>query len=252
MFKEVYDTREILLGLRNVYQESRQQLDELKKYVNISPKVGDCGFILYPCGPKDGDFVVLFKYTMAAENSGLLNVNQTFYSYATLSVDLYNNKVYSGCPYMSVSKHVDFINKLNEIYNGDFAKLITRSNMKSLDYNPALMYTTLNEINIFFNESANTFNSQLTYDSYSDQLTLTLFYDIAVNKDFINKALNDTLNTQFEKVVFSHYILENIQDIDTDIKIDICDYRTNGNGSKSYIFGIDNKRTLTKAKKLAF
>ncbi len=252
MFKEVYDTREILLGLRNVYQGSKKQLDDLKKYVNISPRIGDCGFVLYPCGQTENDFVVMFKYIMAANKSGLLRMDQTSYSYASIGIDFVNNHVYTNCPFMSVKKHKEFINAVADIYRSDFVKLIKRDNMKSLDARPAVMYTTLNEINIFFNEGEKTYNSFLSYDSYSDQLALTLLYDIKVNKEFISKVLDDTLTTKFERIVFSNYILENIQDVDTSTSINICDHRTNLDNSRTFIFGIDKKRSMTKAKKLTF
>ena len=252
MFKEVYDTREILLGLRNVYQGSRQQLDDLKKYVTISPRVGDCGFVLYPCGPTINDFVILFKYTMAADKGGLLRMDQTNYSYASIGIDFVNNHVYTNCPFMSVKKHKEFIDAVADIYRSDFVKLIKRDNMKSLDAYPAFMFTTLDEVNIFLSESERTFNSILSYDSYNDQLSLTLRYSIQVNKEFVNNALNDTLATQFERTEFSNYILENIQDVNTSTSIKLCDYRTNLDNSRTFIFGIDKKRSMTKAKKLTF
>ena len=252
MFKEVYDTREILLGLRNVYQGSKQQLDDLKKYVTISPKVGDCGFVLYPCGPAENDFVILFKYLMAADKGGLLRMDQTNYSYASIGIDFVNNRVFTNCEFMKVKKHKEFIEAVANIYRSDFVKLIKRDNMRSLDANPAVMYTTLNEVNIFLNESKKTYNSLLSYDSYNDQLLLTLLYNIKVNKEFISKVLDDTLTTKFERTVFSNYILENIQDIDTSTSIKICDYRTNLDNSRTFIFGIDKKGSMTKAKKLTF
>ncbi len=252
MFKEVYDTREILLGLRNVYQGSRQQLDDLKKYVTISPRVGDCGFVLYPCWPTESDFVILFKYVMAANKGGLLRVDQINYSYASIGIDFVNNRVYTNCDYMKIKNHEEFIEGVANIYKSDFVKLIKRDRMKSLDANPAVMYTTLNEVNMFINESKNTYNSLLSYDSYNDKLLLTLLYDINVNEEFISKALDDTLDTKFERTEFSNYILENIQDVDTSTSIKICDHRTNFDNSRTFIFGIDKKRSMTKAKKLTF
>ena len=252
MFKEVYDTREILLGLRNVYQSSKQQLDDLKKYVNISPKIGDCGFVLYQCGPTINDFVIIFKYTIASNKGGLLRAEQMNYSYASIGIDFANNKVYTNCPYMKIKKHLEFIEAVTNIYKSDFVKLIKRDNMRSLDVIPAVMYTTLNEINIFINESNNTYNSLLSYDSYNDQLLLTLLYNMKVNKEFITKLLDNTLAMQFERPQFSNYILENIQDVDTSTSIKISDYRTNIDNSRTFIFGIDKPRSMTIAKKLTF
>lgn len=252
MFKEVYDTREILLGLRNVYQSSKQQLDDLKKYVNISPRIGDCGFVLYPCGPTMNDFVIIFKYTMASDKGGLLKAEQMNYSYASIGIDYANNKVYTNCPYMKIKKHSEFIETVANIYKSDFVKLIKRDNMRSLDVIPAVMYTTLNEINIFINESNNTYNSLLSYDSYNDQLLLTLLYNMKVNMEFITKVLDNTLAIQFERPQFSNYILENIQDVDTSKSIKISDYRTNIDNSRTFIFGIDKQRSMTIAKELTF
>jgi hypothetical protein len=252
MFKEVYDTREILLGLRNVYQSSKQQLDDLKKYVNISPRIGDCGFVLYPCGPTMNDFVIIFKYTMASDKGGLLKAEQMNYIYASIGIDYANNKVYTNCPYMKIKKHSEFIETVANIYKSDFVKLIKRDNMRSLDVIPAVMYTTLNEINIFINESNNTYNSLLSYDSYNDQLLLTLLYNMKVNMEFITKVLDNTLAIQFERPQFSNYILENIQDVDTSKSIKISDYRTNIDNSRTFIFGIDKQRSMTIAKELTF
>ena len=251
MFKEVYDTKEVLLGLRKVYQENRQQLDDLKKYININPRVGDCGFIIMPYNNSYG-FDIKLKYTMAAEKGGLLRMYQTSYMIASFAFDLANNKVYTDCPFINIRRHKEFIDKVTEIYNSDFVKLIARNNMKSLDSNPAYLHTTLSEANMFIPESSSTYNSALSYDAYNDQLDFTLFYNIAVNKDFIKKALDDTLNIKFERTVFSNYILENIQEVDSDVDIDICDHRTNANGSRTFIFGIDKQKSMTKAKKLTF
>ena len=35
MNKEVYELREILLGLRKVYQQNKQDLEDLKQYIQI-------------------------------------------------------------------------------------------------------------------------------------------------------------------------------------------------------------------------
>ena len=252
MFSEVYDAREILLGLRNVYQENRKQLESLKKYAKISGKIGDCGFFLYPYGNGADEYSLYFKYLMASESAGILRADQSYYNFSNVFVDPYHNKVALDNNYVTIKKHEEFINSMNDIFKSDFAKLIVRNNMHSIDYNLATLFTTLNEVNIFTNQSNNTYNSLLSYDSYNDQLDLTLYYDNVVNKDFITKALNDILSIQFHKGQFSNYILENINDVDTNIEIDLYNYRHNPDNSKTYIFGIDCDKKLLKSKKSTF
>ncbi len=252
MFSEIYDTREILLGLRKVYQENKQQLEELKNYVHISGKIADSGFFLYPYGPSADDYSIYYKYIMATEKSGILRADQSYYNFSNVYFDLYSNKVALDTDFVKVYKHEEFIDSTYKILKSDFAKLIVRNNMKSIDNNIGTLYTTLNEINLFTNQSFDTYNCLLSYDAYNDQLDLTLYYDMLVNKDFITKVLNDTLKVQFHKGQFSNYILENINDVDTSAEIELYNYRSNQDKSKTYIFGIVCDKRLIKSKKSTF
>jgi hypothetical protein len=64
--------------------------------------------------------------------------------------------------------------------------------------------------------------------------------------------LEDTLINKFERTQFSNHISENIQEVDTNTSIKLCDYRANLDKSKTYIFGIDKQNGIIKAKKLTF
>ena len=252
MMSEIYDTKEIILGLRKVYQENRKQLEELKKYTNIGAKVGDCGFVLYPYDQKSDNYSMYFKYLIASMDGGILRADQTNYSFSNVFVDPYHRKVALDNNYVSVRKHEEFINAMDDIFKSDFVKLIARNNMKCIDGNISTLYTTINEVNMLTNQSANTYNSLLSYDAYNDQIALTLFYNMAVSKDFLYTTLNDILATKFHKGQFSHYILENLSDVDTKADIDLYNYRFNNDGSKTYIFGIDSDKKLLKSKKSTF
>lgn len=251
MTKEIYNTREILLGLRKVYQENRRQLDELKNYCTISSKISDSSFFLYPYGAGTYDFNMYYTYLLSFDEGGLIKANNLQYNISNIFVNKIDNKVAIDNKFISVKKHKDFIKAMDEIYNSEFTRLIVRNNMKSIDNNPVYMFTSLNEVNLFANQDNKLLNSSLTYDAYNDKLNFTLFYDMSVSKDFINEALNNMLDVNFHKGQFSHYILENI-DEKPNSQIELYNYRTNADSSKTYIFGIDCDKKLIKSKKSTF
>lgn len=250
MNKEVYEFRDILFNLRKTYQKNRKQLDELKQLVSVSKTIGDYGFTFYKYYNSD-DTILLFKYLLSCYDiQGILEGKHLYYNLS--NVRIYNNEVIiDNNVKIKITNKDKFINKVNEILNSDFIKLITKYNIKSLDNGNSILSFDINGMNLNTNQTLTTNTSSLFYDAYSDVIGLTT-NNILVNETIINDMFHDLLGVQFYKNEFSNYILEQIKFDESRNTLYLSDYYINRDNTKTFIYNFSNNKKLIKSKNSIF
>lgn len=223
---KIYTFKHVIFGLREEYLKIEKELNELKKYVDVSRDVSDYHFSIAggmynnPCVMQ---LVLTKRKNLIEKILGKMKLLMGVYKSYELTNEVKNAYYYKNKQFCSINNQDELSKGIKEIVETDFFENIVANRHVSipcLENKDNSLLITAGRIDVFHGN--NLLDPHFSYWSRNDEFEV-MHLERIITPDDIDKLLNLSLNSSYLND-YHRNILDNYEEKE----IDVCDFAEKG------------------------